>query len=254
MRLHIVSDLHIDVVGGFDLALAAGADVLVVAGDVCEGIANGMAYLRAHVPLPTPILMIAGNHEFYRHGLADERAAAADHARAHAITFLDDSATIIEGVRFLGATLWTDFRLGADAWQALNMGAARDRMNDFRQISLRREPWARFTPEASVRLHTQSRAFLEEALATPFDGPTVVVSHHAPHPMSIAARFVGNPLNAAFASDLTELIERHQPALWIHGHMHDSSDYRLGATRIVCNPRGYGDENPRFDPGLIIEL
>jgi Icc-related predicted phosphoesterase len=102
-------------------------------------------------------------------------------------------------------------------------------------------------------MHQDSRRFIETALKSdPIS--TVVVTHHLPHARSVPARFKGDLLNAAYASDLSQVIEEHQPALWVHGHTHDSSDYHVSATRIVCNPRGYEDENPRFDAGLVVTV
>ena len=83
----------------------------------------------------------------------------------------------------------------------------------------------------------------------------VVITHHAPSPRSIRRWFQDDPLNPAFASDLDRLIERYQPALWVHGHMHDPVDERLGKTRLVANPAGYAHEQKReFDPALCIDL
>ena len=112
----------------------------------------------------------------------------------------------------------------------------------------------RFRPQEALAVHEASRAFLEETLAEPFDGPSVVVTHHAPHPKSINERYALDPLNVAFASDLSEVILEGRPQLWLHGHTHTSSDYRIGATRIVANPHGYGRENPAFDPSLVVEV
>ena len=113
-----------------------------------------------------------------------------------------------------------------------------------------REQW---TPAHALALHRRSRKWLETELPRPFDGPTVVVTHHAPHPRSIAERFKASPVNGAFVSDLTSLLE-NGPTLWVHGHTHDSFDYRVGRTRVVCNPKGYETENPRFDPSLVVEV
>ena len=83
----------------------------------------------------------------------------------------------------------------------------------------------------------------------------VVVTHHAPSPKSIRPWFKGDPFNCAFASDLDRVVERYQPGLWIHGHMHDPVDEWLGRTRLVANPAGYTHENKRgFDPALCLEL
>jgi Icc-related predicted phosphoesterase len=97
---------------------------------------------------------------------------------------------------------------------------------------------------------------LHRELSQKFDGPTVVVTHHAPSPRSIAPKFADSELNPAFTSNLEPLIEHYQPALWVHGHMHNSSDYKIGQTRVVCNPRGYfPDElNPLFNPDLVVDL
>ena len=121
---------------------------------------------------------------------------------------------------------------------------------------------AQFTPEQALALHRESRAWLEAELARPWDGKTVVVTHHAPHPMSIAPKYRGDPITPAFVSDLSAVIERHQPNLWIHGHTHASFDYVVPGTktRVVCNPRGYRDrrtglpENPTFAWDKVVEI
>ncbi|WP_274534676.1 hypothetical protein [Aureimonas sp. AU20] len=95
---------------------------------------------------------------------------------------------------------------------------------------------------------------MEEELTKPFDGPTVVVTHHAPTPRSIHPRYEGDVANPAFASDLTDLVARVGPDLWIHGHVHDSFDYRIGRTRVLANPKGYGDENKAFDQSLVVDV
>jgi Icc-related predicted phosphoesterase len=100
----------------------------------------------------------------------------------------------------------------------------------------------------------KSRAFIEATLRDGYEGPTVVVSHHAPSPASIDRQYMGSPMNPAFASDLSDMIWECQPAMWIHGHMHHNSAYSLGETQVICNPRGYGDENPGFDPGMVISV
>lgn len=254
MRLQIISDLHIDVVGGFAPTLAHGADAVIVAGDVQEGVSKGLAFLRRHIPRPTPIIFVLGNHEFYGHFVVGERTDAIEAAREHDITVLDDASAVIGGTRFVGATLWTDFCLNGEGEQAIDMAIARDSMNDYRRIGLQKWPWRRFTPQESVALHRTSRAFVWQELEKPFTGATVVVTHHAPHRGSIHTRFERARVNPAYVSDQTAIIERFQPDLWVHGHVHDSFDYRVDMTRIVANPRGYGDENARFDSLLVVEL
>src|SRR6185503_11293312 len=113
------------------------------------------------------------------------------------------------------------------------MRDAREGLNDHRLISWSKQPWLRFRPEEAALMHQASRAFIAQTLATPFDGATVVVTHHAPHRESIDRKYANSPLNGAYASDLTDLILEFEPHLWIHGHTHTSSDYWLGRTRVL---------------------
>lgn len=171
--------------------------------------------------------------------------------------FLQNDTVVIGGVRFLGCTLWTDYALdgSTDDDVAWAMANADGRLNDHRVIAWRRLPAYEGFPASKAReLHYRSRNWLQSQFMTPHEGPTVVVSHHAPHPNSVNRRWKGSGLNPAFASDLSKLIELGQPQLWVHGHMHDSCDYRVSETRVICNPKGYDTENLAFDPQLIVEV
>jgi predicted phosphohydrolase len=192
-----------------------------------------------------PVIYVPGNHEFYGHDI--ELTTELEAAAPENITVLSDDALVLDGVRFLGSALWTDFKLHGEgeAWFARER--ARRYMNDFVRI---RQGGHRFRPEDSVELHEASRTWLVCQLEQAFDGPTVVVTHHLPASTSIATRYANDPLNPAFASRLEGLIENYQPALWIHGHTHDACNYELFRTRIVCNPRGYPGEHDHagFNP------
>lgn len=255
MKLWVFSDLHLE----FDDWTTKGlpdADVCVVAGDVMPGAGNAVRYLGRTIGRHMPVVFVAGNHEFYGHpvfeGLEWARNQADELENAH---FLENDCLVLGGVRFLGCTLWTDYEVEGDDDQDLAMATALTQLNDHRLIMRRalpeREPWL---PAHALQEHRRSRKWLEAELTKPFDGPTVVVTHHAPHPLSIHPRFQGSMLNGAFISDLGEVMESFGPELWVHGHVHDSHDYRVGRTRVVCNPRGYGSENPAFDPTLVVEV
>jgi Icc-related predicted phosphoesterase len=251
MKIWLLSDLHLEFADLRQPLSIPVADVCVVAGDLCRAPANGVHWLAKHVAHAMPCVYVAGNHEFYKNsikeGLEDGRSAAAQFPDVH---FLEDGLVTIGGVRFVGATLWTDYRI--EGHPEVAMFHARERMNDYRQIARQYHPWQRFVPEAAYRMHQQSRLFIDAALkADPVK--TVVVTHHLPHARSIPDKFKGDLLNAAYASDLSDVIEAGQPALWLHGHTHESCDYMIGETRIVCNPRGYEDENGNFDPALIVQ-
>lgn len=252
MRLQIFSDLHIDFAPGFEPRLAEPVDAVIVAGDVCEGIGDAMRFLRAHLGPVVPIVFVAGNHEYFARVRSDERRAGAEAAREHGVIFLDDGAATVGGVRFIGSTLWSDYELYGAHRREEMMDLARRRMMDHRRIL--ELPGRFITPEESLELHKLARSSLDRQLAAVHDGPTVVVTHNGPHPLSLADRFRENYTSAAFISDLSAIIDRHQPALWVHGHTHVSLDYRVGRTRVVCNPLGYANENPDFDPRFVVEV
>jgi predicted phosphohydrolase len=252
MRLWIFSDLHLEYADLPEPLAIPEADVCVVAGDLCNGPANGVRWLAKHVAPAMPCVYVAGNHEFYKgsikEGLEEGRAEAEGFANIH---FLENDFVVIDRIRFVGATLWTDY--GIEGHSQLAMSHARERMNDHRKIAYERKPWKRFVPEIARRIHFESQRFIETALkADPIR--TVVVTHHLPHPKSLSERFKGDLLNAAYASDLTDIIEAGRPAMWFHGHVHECRNYRILETVIVSNPRGYGDENVAFDPALVVEV
>jgi len=251
-KLRIMSDTHLEF-GPLDLE-PIGEDVLVLAGDV--GLYTGGAewaaeYAGRH---QIPVVMIAGNHEFYRPAhtvdstLAALRKTAASEPLLH---FLQDDGVEVAGVRFIGATLWTDFNLNGDQPRAMMRAA--QAMNDYRLIQ---DEDGRFKPRHALWRHERSVRFLRASLPPAPGMPTVVMTHHLPSPRSIAGRYASSDYNAAYASRLDDLVAGSGAALWIHGHTHVSQDYRIGDTRIICNPRGYyGHElNPDFNPNLIVEV
>lgn len=276
MRLTVLSDLHVEV-AEFEPP-AVDADLVVLAGDIHNGEAS-LHWARAAFP-DRDILMVAGNHEFYDGEYADTLARMRAAARETGVRLLEEEAVEIGGVRFLGCTLWTDFRVfeatgrepSLPVQQA--MEANRRLVADFFAIRVAEGDGLRaFTPEDSVRLHESSRRWLQRELARPSRCPTVVVTHHLPSWRSVHPAFARWVTNAAFASDLDPLVERAD--LWIHGHTHTTQRYRVGRAQVVCNPRGYpryapprpgdgadpeaparlaGFENPQFDPELVVEI
>ncbi|HJW11090.1 MAG TPA: metallophosphoesterase [Albitalea sp.] len=253
MKLNILSDLHLGF-GAFDTP-QTDADVVVLAGDISRPREAAAWALR----LEKPVLLVLGNHEFYGgsiHGAAEELKQLCAGTQVHV---LDMTELVIGRVRFLGATLWTDFALfGKGDPMTAAMAEARVLIRDFSRIRAADATSAVFTPEDSVALFKRHAAWLADRLAAPHDGPTVVVTHHAPSRRSIHPRFADSRLNTCFVSDAEHLLGAHRARLWIHGHTHDSFDYRANGTRVVCNPRGYAkggvNENPLFDPHLMIEI
>ncbi|WP_337182180.1 metallophosphoesterase [Shinella sp.] len=255
MKLWIISDLHCEFGQPFVHSPPPDADILVCAGDILtRGIAPSIEWLAANIPSSMPVVVVAGNHEFYRAAVLESiRDARLLRDRYPNIHFLENEMVDIGGVRFLGATLWTDFRLnGGDPEWA--MAAAQSGMNDYRQIKFSKLPYRKFAPIHAYRKHHESRAFFKSALENATTRKTVVVSHHAPSPSSVPPEFQGDPLSACYASDLEELILEGRPALWVHGHVHHRADYRIGDCRVVTNPRGYPGEATGFDPQLVVEI
>jgi predicted phosphodiesterase len=245
MKLHILSDLHTEF-ADFDPP-ETDADLVILAGDIGVG-PGGLNWAARRFP-DRPVIYVPGNHEFYGHDISLTETLGAE--APENITVLNDDLLVLDGVRFLGCTLWTDFRLHGEgeAWFARQR--ARQSMNDFVRIGNGERS---FRPEDSVVLHEASRAWLVSQFEQEFNGPTVVVTHHLPASTSIAKRFTNDSLNPAFASSLECLIEEYQPTLWIHGHTHEPFDYELFETRVICNPRGYPGEHVRngFMPDLTI--
>jgi Icc-related predicted phosphoesterase len=260
VKLLVLSDLHVEFAAFEpDPVAVAAADVVVLAGDIHRG-TQGLAWARSAFP-DKPIVYVAGNHEFYGHDWTETLEELRHAAKLHGIHFLENDAVEIEGVRFLGCSLWTDFELFGIERKSEVMRAASDVMNDFKVIKVKKTPdtyWIRgrrLVPGLTVSRHRRSVEWLEQALAGATLSTTVVVTHHAPHARSVAPRFAEDPLTPAFASDLSRLMGG--AGLWVHGHMHDSADYLVGSTRVVCNPRGYplrtgSFENGAFKPGLIV--
>ena len=253
MKIALLSDLHLSV---HPLeAPHTGADVVVLAGDLHRP-AQAMAWARQ---LDCPTLFVAGNHEFYGSDLVSTLAQLRAHAAGSQVRVLERREWLHGVVRFLVCTLWSDYLFFESPGQREEgLRKAQEFVRDFSRIGIAPDFPDRFTPALSQLLFDSSVAWLEERFAEPFDGPTVVVTHFAPTPASIASQFAGSPLNACFVSDLQAHILRWQPRLWLHGHMHHSCDYRVGATRVVANPRGYArggvPENPAFAPALVLEL
>jgi Icc-related predicted phosphoesterase len=261
MKIQLVSDLHLE----FNHTPAvenAGADVLVLAGDICMA-----AFLKTEdefMPLPREarflrecaqkfahVVYVMGNHEHYKHLFNDTasviRETVAGLPNFH---FLDNESVMIDGVKFIGATLWTDMNDNCP----LTMDHLWRSMSDFHVIKYRDmlDSYFKFTPKTAYREHLISRMFIEGEL----DGetPTVIVTHHAPSYQSIHEMYkTEHYMNGGYASDL-EYMMAPNVKLWCHGHMHNNFDYEVFGTRVVCNPHGYPGERENPNTNFIVEV
>jgi len=261
MRIQIASDLHLEFFQGrfgddITLPFAEGSEVLVLAGDIHKR-DRAITLFKSW---PVPVIYVHGNHEHYKEHIWKNTEKLRSAAAANKIHYLENDAWVYRGVRFLGCALWTDYELFGNSAEA--MSSAEASLNDHKLISTH---YKRFSPTDALAIHKDSRRWLETQLNEPFDGKTVIVTHHAPHSGSIAPEFAKDSLSPSFVSNLTDLMGK--ASLWIHGHVHSSFDYVVDGTRVVANPRGYPlnprtarslsevrYENERFISSLVIEI
>ena len=256
MRIQLLSDLHLEFGGAGVPPLAPGADIVVMAGDLAPAKRRSARLMRRAWKDARHILHVPGNHEYYGSNIADAQHRLALDCAGCGVTLLDTEAVTIDGVRFIGATLWTDFRLFGEARELDAHRAAGQELNDFRG-AIRGAARQDFTTREAARRHAADRAFIEAELARPAEAglEAVVITHHAPSPRSIHPRFARDPLAPGFASDLEDVIGRFRPALWVHGHVHQAVDFSIGRTRVLANPRGYDKaEAVDFVPDLVVEV
>lgn len=259
MRLLVLSDLHLEVwrehAPRIDTSVSR-PDVVILAGDIhTKG--RGPAWAAETFP-GLPVLYIAGNHEFYGDTLEEAgEAIRKECERFPNVYYLDCGKYVQDGVRFLGATLWTDFALFDATRTRSAMLDARAVMNDYQRIRVASAGYRKLHPQDTARMHFAHRQWLDRKLSEPFKGQTVVLSHMAPSMRSVAPQYASDPVSAAFASNLDHMMEKAD--LWVHGHTHTSFDYRVGRCRVVANPLGYmmrggGAENEDFDSNFVVQL
>jgi len=256
MKIFLASDIHteraqrnLDPFFEYDclrINYPKDADIIILAGDIGEWV-NGLEWAKNYFKNKT-IIYVLGNHEYYDSDLniVDELKLK---AKELDIYLLDNDSVIIDGVRFLGTTLWTNFNGFSD----IAVSEAMTTMNDYRYIKCC-DWWSdqnnkqqamqlmdsiltpsfkakMFSPAVAYLLHKKALAWLDYELNKDHDGKTVVVTHHAPT--------MSTTTNHAYGSQLNEFIEQKEIDIWCHGHIHQSCDYEVSGTRIVCNARGY---------------
>lgn len=260
MKIGIASDLHLEF-GNCQITYDETPDVLVLAGDIVTAyslhkyseVGPYSSYIEAETNRERAqlyrrfifdisqefknVVVVAGNHEFYggkwEQTLSTLRLEYGAYDNIH---FLERDCVTIDGVTFVGGTLWTDM----NNFDPLTLHETKLFMNDFSQIVDETRGYSKLKPATTVTRHVQTKQYITY-VAKETEGPVVVVGHHAPSFMSIADHYKAQTLtNGAYASELSEEILDHPNIkLWVHGHMHTAFDYYIGDTRIVCNPRGY---------------
>lgn len=248
MRVHLLSDIHVE----FEhyAYQECGADLVVLAGDIHtkdRGIAWALEEIKN-----TPVLYVLGNHEFYGKSHPKFVSEARQRASGTNIQILEKDHVEIDGVNFFGCTLWTDFELFGDPRIAGH--ACQQVMTDYKKI--RKSPqYSKLRSLDTALIHAQSRKWLGDQLSEHKGSTNIVITHHGPSIKSSPAHYHGDITSAAYVSDLEQFIGEHTPDYWLHGHLHNSSDYYIGSCNVLCNPKGYpGEENDEFDPVKCIEI
>lgn len=257
MKIRLFSDLHLEFRGNkFDHIWTPAEEdkeqTLILSGDISKGMGS-RTFIEALCEHFKHVLMTCGNHEFYEHDfnkvISDWQTYETNEGPSN-FHFLYNDWRILDGVRFLGGTMWTDFN-GADP---ISMGAAHRMMNDYAEI------WCdgqRITPHFIIREHDKFMDFLLKKFDEDFDGPTVVMSHHSPGNELKRRGTRTDRVGSAYFADIEEVIGYHNKAkVWTHGHTHRNWDYMINETRVLCNPYGYYGyaTNGAFDPKFFFEV
>lgn len=276
MKIQLLSDLHLEAHPHWKAQPLPGADVLVLAGDIGSYQTNsqlsdadfGLGQFSPHNGWPTPVLFVPGNHEYDTLDFDAAHERLRETCERLGLTWLERETVVLNGVRFVGTTLWSDFDALAPTADAVpgQPGAnplaqqlkARDKAFRAANFYLRKtlttrhgEPWL---AEGVREQALVCQGWLRPALAQPFDGPTVAVTHFAPSLHSADPRYGLTPGTAGFCNALDDLLPQAQ--LWLHGHLHAPSDYVHHGCRVVANPLGYARKNEQvgFRPALLIEI
>ncbi|MES2877405.1 MAG: metallophosphoesterase [Pseudomonadota bacterium] len=286
MKIQLLSDLHLEVHPAWVPTPAPGADLLVLAGDIGSYQPGSLltdsdfalARFSPKNGWPTPVFFVPGNHEYDALDFDVAHARLRETCERLGITWLEREVITWPGthgpaVRFVGTTLWTDFdaliprQSAAPARAPTGVTApslltqqlkARDKAFRAANYYLKKTGSTRHgAPMLAEAVREQAlvcQDWLTQALAEPFDGTTVVVTHFAPSLMSADPRYGNTPGTAGFCNALDTLLPQAQ--LWLHGHLHAPSNYVKSGCRVIANPLGYARKNEQsaFHADLCIEL
>jgi predicted phosphodiesterase len=265
MKIQIFSDLHQEIIrnAGPDVPHCwdgviphSDADVIVLAGDIDNG-AQGVEWaVKESQRLQKPIVYVPGNHEYYYEEYFNAKKQMAAMGAGTEVHLLDRSVWVQADVRFIGATLWTDYEVNTTVHRDMAMQFVERGLPDHMVIRFRHANHIRnFLPGDALCIHEQELAWLQQQLEIPFDGKTIVVTHHGPHPCCQHPGFLESKITGAFFSDLTQLLESNDIDAWVYGHTHSNLDVVVSGTRIISNQAGYPEEGVQdFNNNLVVEI
>ena len=274
MRVNVISDLHLE----FDDLVLPGGDVLILSGDICEAkhvkkdqyqedpvqfafeakrTDRYIRFFKEECAKYRRVLYVMGNHEHYGGRFNKTYSVLKDNLPDH-VTLLEKEYVDIDGVIFIGATLWTD----CNRADPITMWTLKSSMNDYRVVQNFYEDknlYYRLTPEATYVDHKNALSFIVNTAKKFADRTVVVVTHHSPSHQSIKPRYQGDyHMNGGYSSNLESVIaDNPNIKFWTHGHTHDTFDYMVEQCRVICNPRGYVGYEERavnFDPTVGFDI
>lgn len=249
MKIQVYSDLHLEFGERDDIEQSKDADIVVLAGDIDTGID---AFEWIEKTFTVPVIYVAGNHEHYGKEYTENLKRLKSHKKD--IHFLEDDKVTIDGVTFIGSTLWTDFKLYNTYY--LSVEYAKHGMSDFSRI---RYKDFYMSPELASGIHERSVKYITsnipKAGKRKSDEKFVIVTHHGPLKDSLDSFYEDGVLNPAYVSDLSHVFHDYDFDLWIHGHVHDKKDYTYNDKRVVVNPGGYFKyEDTSMEKFKIVEI
>ncbi|TNF91966.1 MAG: hypothetical protein EP297_14595 [Gammaproteobacteria bacterium] len=257
MKIQLLSDIHTESYPAEDIpsVMRTDADVLILAGDIGTGMNVAKWVAEQAARLEIPVIFVLGNHEFYHNDFLTfiDEIKTWFKENAPGVHLLECDTLILGGVRFLGTTLWTDYKAAEPEFtQIETMTNAESNWSDHLAISFNNS--RRFLPNDALEAHKNSLDWLKHQLAIPFSGKTVVVTHHAPSNACERSNNTFNISSGCFQSQLDYLMGDGID-LWAFGHTHSNIDANIKGTRLVCNQAGFPQGRvTMFDPRKIIEV
>ena len=273
MKISIASDIHLEF-GDLDLRNSDGAEVLILSGDICvardvgERDAHNIrgewdrsnrihAFFERCASEFAHVIYCVGNHEHY-HGKFYKTWHELIAEMPDNVEVLEQQSVEIDGVLFLGGTLWTSCNKG----DPMTHMVLKNGMNDYRAITFHdrvRNIYRKLDPKDTLDEYSHTVQYFHETIEANPDKKVVVCTHHAPSFQSVHEHYRHDrEMNGGYASSLEEFILDHpQIKFWTHGHMHDPSDYMIGDCRVIANPRGYYGYERRvheFDPTVGFDI
>lgn len=241
MKIRLISDVHFEFYEDKDLFENKGEDVLVIAGDLAVGGLSIVHALSRFAKNTKEVVYVPGNHEYYRGNIPEVDAYVRNATRNTNVHFLNPGNVRIDGVAFIGATLWTEF-----SKNQFSRLVAAQQISDFRAIR-------GFDTDYCVRLYNEHFKYIKEAYEL-LEGKKVIVTHFLPDKICIAPKFVGeSAINDYFSNNLGNWIQDLQDVpYWLFGHTHEIVNKQINNTKVIANPYGY-NKNSNYNE-LILEV